>query len=213
MSNMADWDGVAAHPGGVAHTLAGEVSPLSDEWERLPGMQRLITLDGVIYVHQNPKRRRRPVYAEAGAETALEPEVTGSYAEPSGDWSPEPVAEAAGEPGALAGAGPEPVPAWSDPEPVPAWSDPEPVAAWSDPDPAPQSEPVAVFSDPPAWPAPAPAPVAVPAPVSEAPEKKKRIVRSAVTPPPPGYAIEFGTGRLVPIHSYKGRMSFPTSGW
>lgn len=38
-----------------------------------------------------------------------------------------------------------------------------------------------------------------------------RIVTRArrhVPPPPLGWGIEFGTGRLVPIHSFKGRMSY-----
>jgi hypothetical protein len=32
--------------------------------------------------------------------------------------------------------------------------------------------------------------------------------RNHVPAPPLGWGIEFGTGRLVPIHSFKGRMSY-----
>lgn len=35
--------------------------------------------------------------------------------------------------------------------------------------------------------------------------------RRTPAPPPPGWAIEFGTGRLVPLHGFKGRMSYPSS--
>jgi hypothetical protein len=138
------------------HTLAGEVVPLSDQWERLPEMQRLITLDGVIYVHQNPKRRRVAAQAESVE--------TGAYAEPSV-----------------------------------AWGVTEPAADW-------ESETSDGLS--------AEAEVAAVAEVEDG-EVAAEVDEQNDAPhvPPPGYAIEFGTGRLVKIHSYKGRMSYPGSDW
>ena len=127
---------------------------MSGEWEKMPGMQRVITLDGVIYVHENARRRRvraaEPSYLEA------DPAVPESDpAEPEADPAePEPLAEVAAVTTAV-----------EEPEPPP-----EPVAAQ--------------------------------------PEKTSMtIVRNGWKAPPPGYAIEFGTGRIVPIRSYKGRMT------
>lgn len=169
----------------MTHTLSGEVSPLSKEWERLPGMQRMITLDGVIYVHENPKRRRlRPVIEEPVMEA--EPEEThGDYAEPSADWSSEPLVVA----------------------------EPEVEAQVLEAEVEPEPEPVHVSEHPVAWPAAvASEPEPEPAPTERPGRKTRTIVRSAQVAPPPGYAIEFGTGRLVKIHSYKGRMSYPSGG-
>jgi len=180
-------------PAPLAHTLSGEVSPLSKEWERLPGMQRMITLDGVIYVHENPKRRRRrPVIEEPVLEVEIE-ERHGDYAEPSADWSPEPVvvAEAGVEEQVVVAAAE--VESESDFE---SESEPEPVHVSE----APASWPAAVASEP------------EPAPAARRGRNTRTIVRSAQVAPPPGYAIEFGTGRLVKIHSYKGRMTYPSSG-
>lgn len=141
----------------MTHTLSGEVVPLSDQWERLPGMQRLITLDGVIYVHQNPRRRRRVAAQAAPAET-------GAYAEPSV-----------------------------------AWGVTEPAADW-------ESESSDGLS--------AVAEVAAVAEVEDGADVAQVGQQTAAPQvPPPGYAIEFGTGRLVQIHSYKGRMTYPASDW
>ncbi|HWI60623.1 MAG TPA: hypothetical protein VNT75_02160 [Symbiobacteriaceae bacterium] len=169
------------------------MSPLSDEWERLPGMQRLITLDGVIYVHQNPKRRRRPVYAEPAVIEAEAEEPEGAYAEPSAEWSPE--AELA-EVAAVVE------------EPVAERSESEYAAELeAEPEPEPDPEP-----EPESWPA--PVPEVEPPPIATfAGGNTRTIVRSNMVAPPPGYAVEFGTGRLVKIHSFKGRMTYPTSGW
>lgn len=140
---------------------------MHDEWERMPGMQRLITLDSVIYVHENPKRQRR---------------------------APAPVAEPAVSERA---------------EPESAVKEPDlELEATSDGESGEQAVQAAA------------APVAEPE-VAEAPADESgyvevqqqghtvRIVRSNPVSPPPGYAIEFGSGRLVPIHSFRGRMSYP----
>lgn len=204
--------GTSAHLERLTHTLSGEVIPLSEEWERMPGMQRLITLDGVIYVHQNPKRRRRPVYEEpAVIEAEAEEEPEGAYSEPSAEWSPEPewaeVAAVMEEPVARAEEVSDYEPEFEaelepEPEPEPA---PEPG-----PELEPDSEPEPV---PASWPGPAPDPVPEPAPVATFGGNTRTIVRSTPVAPPPGYAVEFGTGRIVKIHSYKGRMTYPSGGW
>lgn len=145
----------------MTHTLSGEVIPLSEKWERLPGMQRLITLDGVIYVHQNPKRRRR-LAAQAESDVA----------------------------GADVGV---PVEAW-EPEVTDESAEQAEVAA--------VAEAEAEFES-----------GAAPPNGDETTGTEEESVQSAQMAPPPGYALEFGTGRLVPVHSYKGRMSYPSGDW
>jgi len=125
---------------------------VSDTWEKMPGMQRVITSDSVIYVHQNPVRRRRPSEPTYLAEDP-EPDLEAMLV-------PEPVA-----------AEPEPV---SEPEPEP-----------------PQAQ------------------VKAETPQAQTGGSSVSIVRNGWKAPPPGYAIEFGTGRLVPMHSFRGRMTFP----
>ena len=118
-------------------------------------MQRLITLDGVIYVHQNPKRSRRRKAAPVEAGAYAEPSVAWGVTEPVLDWESE-SSDGLGAEAEVAG--------------------------------------VAEVED-------------------RAAAAEAAVNTAAPRVPPPGYAIEFGTGRLVKIHSYKGRMTYPASDW
>jgi hypothetical protein len=153
------------------------VISLSDEWERLPGMQRLITLDGVIYVHQNPKRRRRRVERVVEASDAGEPAPEWEFEAGDGSAVEAEVAAVAEETGVEAGIDLAPV-------------------EWDDAETEGESSPSAEADQ-----------------ETEPAGNTRTIVRTASMAPPPGYALEFGTGRLVRIHSYKGRMTYPSGDW
>lgn len=133
-------------------------------------MQRVITLDGVIYVHENARRRRVRRAPEVRPEPLIEPDYLAEAPEE------EPLAEVAA---------------------VVAEPEPELVAV---------QEPETLIPEPEAIPEPEPA--RVESQVAQSGSNSTTIVRTGWKAPPPGYAVEFGTGRVVPIHSYKGRMSY-----
>lgn len=132
-------------------------APLAEYMDRLPSTQRLITLDGVIYVHELPRRRRKPGRI-AGPELVAEAESLASVEE---DPDIADVAEtqlpdvAELELAEVAAAPAEAVEAESGPESQPEAEAAPPTTAGG-----------------PFYPA-----------------------------TPPGYAIEFGTGNLVPIYA------------
>lgn len=130
-------------------------APLAEYMDRLPSTQRLITLDGVIYVHELPRRRRKPgrfagpelvAEAESLASVEEDPDIADVAETQLPDVAELELAEVAAAPA----------------EAVEAESGPETEAEAAPP----------TTTGGPFYPA-----------------------------TPPGYAIEFGTGNLVPIYA------------
>jgi len=185
--------------------------------ERL-SIQRQIVLDGVTYVHDRTRRSprkkslirpaapskavARSVEALGGAvvEAPVEAPVEVAAEEAFGsDWSPSAGSGEAEWPAVVESTGAEPEPA--------AIDAPVDGADWPTQPGAPETgteEPAEV--EPPWGDA-----AALAAPSEPSPEPAPAPGRPILTAPPAGYAIEFGSGRLVPIHSMRGRMSYPSS--
>lgn len=162
---------------------------MSQITEEAPGLQRLSLVGSVLYVHQNPEMRVE--MAPVGEAALLSTEAEGQSAESPAEAAVNPETEPPVETGSWAEAEPA-----SEPEPgteAELASEPEPgteAELASVPEPGTEAERSAEA---------APRAEAEPSGDPE-PSAEVAAVQSLPQPIPRAYALEFGTGRVVPLH-------------